>query len=412
MSYSLEQGKQANYIVTFSVSGQEQEDTKQKVLQNYAKDVKVPGFRPGKAPLSVVEKQVNPEYLGMAVYEQMISKQLHSMVEENKEIKFIGSPYAIDFKDGKDGTKDVTYTLDVYPEVEVTGKDWEKQSMKAIDVSVSAEDLEKTVVQFKKQYADYKDVEVIGKDIIAKASYVFLDKEGKELHKSVLYVGNEEVEQHPLLEGLFYGKKKETFEVKYTKKDLPAIMHYTKDDTKPSLVRITVEDVKEMILPTFDKETIVKFFGDEAKVNSEEEILQMLEESMKQEKFHKDLMQNIEDMLNAMMKKTFAVTLPKTMVDQESEQRLKQMKERFGGDEAYAKYIDQVGEEKATAMQADVTKAAKESLQKFFVLQKYVSLLDLEVNWQENLDAEYKIYTKLTGEQPWKSEFLDSINAQ
>jgi FKBP-type peptidyl-prolyl cis-trans isomerase (trigger factor) len=35
----------------------------EKALREFAKDVNVPGYRPGKAPLEDVKKSVNPQYL-------------------------------------------------------------------------------------------------------------------------------------------------------------------------------------------------------------------------------------------------------------------------------------------------------------------------------------------------------------
>jgi hypothetical protein len=47
--------------------------------------------------MAEVEKQMRPEYLKMAVYEQVITDNLKKIVEEEKEKQFIGSPYDIDF---------------------------------------------------------------------------------------------------------------------------------------------------------------------------------------------------------------------------------------------------------------------------------------------------------------------------
>jgi hypothetical protein len=44
------------------------------------------------------------------------------------------------------------------------------------------------------------------------------------------------------------------------------------------------------------------------------------------------------------------------------------------------------------------------------VLRKFVELHELEVNWQVGMDAESKLYHKLTGEALWKSEFLASMD--
>jgi len=55
--------------------------------------MKEPGFRDGHVPLDIVEKKVQPQYLEVAIYEEVIHAGTKVMLEENKEIKFIGNVY-------------------------------------------------------------------------------------------------------------------------------------------------------------------------------------------------------------------------------------------------------------------------------------------------------------------------------
>ena len=56
-----------------------------------------------------------------------------------------------------------------------------------------------------------------------------------------------------------------------------------------------------------------------------------------------------------------------------------------------------MGDEKAKAFFEDIQKAAAESLEKFFILQKFTQLLSIEIDWAKavNLEVEHKIYEKL-----------------
>ena len=63
-------------------------------------------------------------------------------------------------------------------------------------------------------------------------------------------------------------------------------------------------------------------------------------------------------------------------------------------------------------MLGDIKRAAKESLEKFMVFRKLIELHELDVNWEKELDAESKLYEKFTGEKPFRSEFLEKINAR
>jgi len=112
------------------------------------------------------------------------------------------------------------------------------------------------------------------------------------------------------------------------------------------------------------------------------------------------------------MKSSFSVVVPKTMIEEEQKQRIKSMHERLGGEDNFKKYIQQLGDDKYQAMLLDIRKAAKESLEKFLVFRKLVEFHNIEVDWDKHLDAEYKLYEKLSGEKPYVSEFLNTIHAR
>jgi hypothetical protein len=56
-----------------------------------------------------------------------------------------------------------------------------------------------------------------------------------------------------------------------------------------------------------------------------------------------------------------------------------------------------MGDKKAKVFIEDITKAAEESLEKFFILQKFTELLKLDVDWNktEHFAIEGKIYDAL-----------------
>ena len=63
MEKQLTQGKQCNYQVTFTFTDAEKAGVKNHVLEHFAKDMNIPGFRAGKVPLHMVESKVQPAYV-------------------------------------------------------------------------------------------------------------------------------------------------------------------------------------------------------------------------------------------------------------------------------------------------------------------------------------------------------------
>lgn len=101
MEKQLTQGKQCNYQVTFTFTDAEKAGVKNHVLEHFAKDMNIPGFRAGKVPLHMVESKVQPAYVQMAITEHLVNKGIQELLGENKDLKFIGEPYAFDTKEDK-----------------------------------------------------------------------------------------------------------------------------------------------------------------------------------------------------------------------------------------------------------------------------------------------------------------------
>jgi hypothetical protein len=75
---------------------------------------------------------------------------------------------------------------------------------------------------------------------------------------------------------------------------------------------------------------------------------------------------------------------------------MKSLEERLWGPEWVTKYYEQIGEEKKNEMLGEVQRAAQTSLTKFFVLRRFVELLELwDVDRQKPMDVEQKVYDKL-----------------
>ena len=400
MEKQLTQGKQCNYQVTFTFTDAEKAGVKNHVLEHFAKDMNIPGFRAGKVPLHMVESKVQPAYVQMAITEHLVNKGIQELLGENKDLKFIGEPYAFDTKEDK-WTTTVAFSLDVYPEVEVKGKSWEKVQMNALSVEATEKEVEDSLLNIQKNYADYKDTDTIAvKDTLSKLGLEFFDKEGKSVEKGTTYLGETEFAEDKFWEKTFDGKKKgELVELKYDVKKLPAVLHAKKGDA--ASLKVTVQDVKQIVLPELNDEMIVKLFGKDAEVKTNAELRDYIKKEILKQKQENWLVQTIEDYLNEVKKAGVSVIIPKTMVDQELKVRMQNLEKRFGSAEKVKEYFQQLGEEKAKEFVEGVQTAAAESLEKFFILNKVTELLGLEIDWnseQEPFFVEKQLYTKLVGE--------------
>ncbi|MDO4713342.1 MAG: trigger factor [bacterium] len=401
MEKKLVQGQNSSYQITVSFTDAEKAGVKNTVLEHFAKDMNIPGFRAGKAPLHMVEQKMQAAYIAMAINEHLINKALQELLKENQEIKFIGEPYAFDTKEDK-GVTTVTFALDVYPEVEVKGKKWEAVKMDALQIEATEQEIEDSLLNIQKNYADYKDTDVITAATISKLGLEFFDKDGQSIEKGTTYLGEAEFSEDKFWAKTFEGQKKaDVVELKYDEKKLPEVLKFKKGAA--AVLKVTVVDIKEIVLPELNDEMIVKLFGKDAEVKTNAELRAYIQKEILKQKQENGLVQTIENYLDEVKKTGVEVHIPKTMVDQEVKVRLQNLEKRFGSAEKVQEYFKQLGEEKSKEFIEGIQTAAAESLQKFFILNKVTELLGLTIDWnneQEPLFVEKQLYAKLVGELP------------
>lgn len=405
MNKKLAEGKNCDYIITVSFWDEDKSKVRWHVLEHFAKDMKIPWFRAGKVPMHIVEKNIEPVYIDMTITEHLINDAIQEILKENKDIKFIGEPYGYETKEDK-WTTNVTFHLDVYPEVKVDGKKWESIKMKEIKVEATDKEVEDSLLNIQKNYADYKDAETISdKNTISKLGLEFVDKNWETVDKWTTYLWETEFNEDKFWAKTFNGKKKkEVIELAYDEKKLPQVLHAKKGEAKK--VKITIQDVKEVVLPELNDKMIEKLFGKDAEVKTNAELRAYIKKEIVNQKEENELVQTIENYLNDVRKSGVNVVIPKTMIDQEFKVRMDNLKHRFGSEDKVKEYFTQLGEEKSKEFVEGVQSAAAESLEKFFILNKITELLWLNINWndqnQEPLFVEKQIYGKLVGALPEK----------
>lgn len=400
MKYDLTKG-QGNYEVKVVVDAKTQEEMKEGALKLAQKDFTFHGFRQGHVPLSIVEKNIKPEYMQMAMYEEVINKALQKVVKENEKIQFIGQPYDLQDKKEND-TWTITFKLDIYPEVEVKDKKRESIHIHALDAAPTAEEEANALNNLRRQYADYQDTDTITEDSVAKLKFVMKDKDGNEIDKGTAFVGKEEFDEFALVKKEFVGQKKDaTVEFTYDEKKLPHILHFhAKDEAKKNLkaatVSATIVDVKNVILPDFSNtETLKKLFQNDD-ISSEEALKTRIHEVLEQQKRENALHQAVEHVIDQ-AKASMEVTIPHTILREEMSARIKQLGDRMGGEAGMKQYFDQIGEEGTKKVYDDIETSAKTSLEKFFMLRKLIELLEInDIDWNKPLDAEEKLYARLS----------------
>ena len=84
--------KDLHYSVTGFLTADEIQSSADEVLQKYGKDIKMPGFRKGHIPLSVLRQKYNASAMGEAI-DKLMNTDLEKYAAD-KKIRLAGAPRA------------------------------------------------------------------------------------------------------------------------------------------------------------------------------------------------------------------------------------------------------------------------------------------------------------------------------
>jgi trigger factor len=116
MQSTIERQDGATVKVTIEASAEEVAPALKRAVAAVGRTVRIPGFRPGKAPRKVLESRVGREYLQDQVVQQAVPELLGKAVEEH-EIVTISQPQVSVTSYELDGDLSFEATLEVRPEI-------------------------------------------------------------------------------------------------------------------------------------------------------------------------------------------------------------------------------------------------------------------------------------------------------
>ncbi len=162
--------------VKITISGEEIKKYEDEAAKRIAKNVRIQGFRPGKAPIHVV-KNLYKDRITEEALEEALNREVNRIVEENSW-KLITRP-RIKAQDKSDNKYEFTVEFEVIPDI--TLPDLTSITVKKRIKRVTESDVEERVNSFKEENVQLKAVnrEVREGDMVV-AHYIFRDREGKE----------------------------------------------------------------------------------------------------------------------------------------------------------------------------------------------------------------------------------------
>lgn len=181
-----------------------------KRIKETQKKAKIPGFRPGRAPMCIIEKKFGKD-IEAEVLERVISEHYLNAIKE-ADIKPVSDPVVEKFFDFKRKEPiSMTILVEVRPKIE--SLNYENIVVKDINVEVNDEEVDAALKRLAEEKAIYEPVD----DAIREGDLVIIDyiAEGNASRDVVLKVGSGNYPQE-FCEGIIGRKKGEKFALEAT----------------------------------------------------------------------------------------------------------------------------------------------------------------------------------------------------
>jgi len=264
-----------NSIVRITVESKDYSEKIEKALKKYRKDASMPGFRPGKTPMSLIKKKYAKGLLADEL-NTLVNQKLQDHIRENK-INILGQPLPKvdeqvkgDFSNPTDFT--FSYELGIAPEFDV--KLSKKNKYDYLKVDVSKEMLDKEIDNLARRYGKLVSADKVGeKDMIIGE---FTQKDGEIKNNSTISL--EFIEDAKVKETFIEKKVGDVLEVNpkdvsKDSKDMAAMLAIAEEEAEvlDSKFDFKITDIKNMVPCAVDQELFDKLFG-EGNIKSEEEL--------------------------------------------------------------------------------------------------------------------------------------------
>ena len=390
--------------LTITLGSDELNAAEQVALTKMVRDLKVPGFRKGKVPVSVAAKHVNP----MALQEQVPDNALSKAVAEafmNEKLQALERPSVEVKKFVPNQEVEFTAEATVVPPVKLG--DYKKLKAKAQAVKVEAKDVDEIIERMRQNFVDKTEVERAARegdeviiDFVGKKDGVAFD--GGSAKDFALKLGSGQFIPG-FEEGVVGHKAGEAFDL-----DLEFPKDYHAENLAGAKVMFSVmlHKVNELKLPELNDEFAAKCgpFTDvkELKADIKREITAQKEREAKEK---------LKDELVAELADSSKVALPELLIDDQMrsiEQDLMQNLSYRGL--TMDSYLKAQGfKDKADWQKKEARPAAEKRVKAGLVLAELSKELGVEVS-REELDAQISTFKQQYGKDAKLAARFDDPN--
>ena len=404
MSVKVENTENKNEVkLSFVVEAEKFDEAMKKVYAKTAKYFTIPGFRKGKAPMNMVEKQYGTEIFHEDTFNELVPEIYETAIKENN-IQVVSNPDIDITQIGKG--KDLIFTAIVQIKPEVKLGKYKGIELKKIEYNVSDHDIEHELGHMAEHNARLVSIEdrpVEKGDITVidfEGSIDGVPFEGGKAEKHELEIGSNTF--IPGFEDQIVGMKLEeekditvTFPEDYFSKELAG---------KPAVFKVKLHEIKKKELPKIDDEF--------AKDVSEFETLAELKNSIKermQKANEEKAKYEMEDAALKAVSDNVEIDIPSGMIDAEIDNMMKDIEQRLQYQGlTLAQYFTLSGKTEAQVRE-EMKEQAEKAVKSRLVIEAIIKAEDIKPEEKE-VEEKLKEMAKNYGKSDDK-EFMEYLAA-
>ncbi len=384
--------------ITIKIEGKEWEEAMDKAFQKANKNAKIDGFRPGKAPKDIFIKKYGKESLMMDAADLSINDAYLKMLEENKDLEIVAQP-ELKLKSLDENGVEFVFTLTLKPEVKL-GK-YKGLKVTKDSTEVTEEEIDETIMNMRNRYAEnrVKDGEIVDGDVAVIDFEGFKDDvpfEGGKAEGYSLKIGS-----HTFIPGfeeaLVGMKAGESKDIHLT---FPEDYHSEELKGQPVVFKVTVNEVKETIIPELSKE-FYEDLGMEG-INDEESLRNQVKENIAARKEMEAENKYTDDLLKVAIE-NMTVEVPEVMVTEEIDRMLRQYEDNLKMQGLTLEQFYQFTNSDEAALKDQMKEEALNRVKARLLLEEVAKVEKLEIS-DEEADQEAEKLAERYGMK--KDEFL------
>ncbi|AEM74175.1 trigger factor [Caldicellulosiruptor acetigenus] len=387
MEFKIEKKGTNKAIIEVEVEAEKFEEGLQKSYLKNAKYFKIPGFRPGKAPRSLIERAYGEEVFYDDAIDYVLNETYPKVIEESK-LEVVSRPEVDIVQVGKG--KSFIYKAEVYVKPEFELGQYKGIEIKKIEYPVAEEEVEHELEHLREENARFVPVEreVMQGDIVTIDFEGFVDGEpikGGTAQDYELTIGSNSFipgfeEQ---LIGMNKGEEKEievTFPEDYQEPSLAG---------KKATFKAKVKDIKVKELPELDDEF--------AKDVSEFETLEELKQSIRNRIKEKNDQRAKDEMIDAILEKiaqNTSIDIPEPMIENQINYYVEDVARNlqyFGM--TYERYLQAIGKTDAE-FRSQFRERAEKAVRNNLILEKIAKVENIQAT-EEELQKELERLAKM-----------------